>query len=356
MNKNIMKGFKSLFLLMTFLLISYNLNSQFLDGYFILDYEHKGGAYSNDTLVIYGDQGQFIYTLNNGSNWQQSFSGVYTQFLDCEIYRNELIFINNFGLLKGKVIDNKMKTFNINNLPSNSKVIKLFNENNKRLICLTSNGEVIILDDIYTQNNEVYKVKDNSFINPKIFYSEPYYLILDSNSIFYSTNLKDWNKNSFELNNNLLDCKKINGVNYLITKNEVLNFDENFNLIFKTNSEREISGLINYKDQILLLNSLPFVNDKDSLFFSTISGTNQIVNSNHFLDINKFISIGTYKINDLLIMEDEIFLFGTKKIIISLKNENFEIKSIMPFDLKRNVDAGQSLKFETEDIRSNKIK
>jgi len=350
MKIKINKNIKILYLILI-ILVNYNLNSQYLDGYYILDYEHKGGTFSNDTIVIYGDQGQFIYSLNNGANWQQSFIGAYTQFLDCEIYRNELIFINNFGLLKGKVIDNKMKTFNINNLPSNSKVIKLFNENNKRLICLTSNGEVIILDDIYTQNNEVYKVKDNSFINPKIFYSEPYYLILDSNSLFYSTNLKDWKENKIDIitKNEFLDYEKINEINYIITKNEVLKLDATFNLISKIDSERELSGIMNYNEQVLLVNNLPFINDKDTLFLSSINEKNQIITSNHFLDINKFLLINNYKINTLIKLKNEILLVGPKKLVISLKNDNFVIKSIMPFELNRNFGAGISLKFVSEE-------
>ncbi len=339
-------------IILSLFVINVKLTSQLINGYHKLDYDHKNGVCSNDTIILYGNEGEFIYSINNGLNWKQSYSGNSSEMNDCEIFRNQIVFLDNYGFKVGELGNNSWKNFNITGLPLNTKFTKLFNDNNERLVGITSDAKLYIFSDLNSDKYDIFNIANNNLISPKIIFSENNYLIIDQYSIYWSNDLINWSKREFNtLNYELLDYIEFNDYKYLITKNEVLKLNNSFEIISKIDLDikKDNIGFLKLKNNLLIINNIPFIKEMDTVYCNKILENDNIEPFNVYFFLNNLISIQRYNIASILKTKDSYLLVGSKKLIINLKEDEFELKSIMPNNILTDSQSGQRLKFVTED-------
>ncbi|MFY8161786.1 MAG: hypothetical protein ACOVNU_10690, partial [Candidatus Kapaibacteriota bacterium] len=323
-----------------------------INGYHKLNYDHKDGVSSNDTIIVYGAEGEFIYSTDNGINWKQSYCGaVSIEIYDCEIFRNEIIFLDNFGLRKGKIGKNLWSDIKIPNLPFSTSFKQLYNDNNERLIGITTDAKLYIIEDIYSEKHQEIIISKNNFINPKLIYSENNYIILDQYSIYWSNDLKEWNKKEFNsLNYTITDYEEFNGFSYLSTTKEIIKLDNNFEILtkFDIDSKKNNIGFIKENNKLFIVDDNPFVQAKDSIYLNEIKENDTIIPQMFYMFINKVLGFQRYNVKSLLKIKDEYLILGSSKLLISMKKGSYKIKSILARSVLQNASSGQRLKFETK--------
>ncbi|MFY8161613.1 MAG: hypothetical protein ACOVNU_09815, partial [Candidatus Kapaibacteriota bacterium] len=346
-----MKNLKYYLIIVLLFIFQYKSYPSFLrEGYYAINGNYLGGNVIGDTVFVYGNNGYFIYSVNEGENWLDSFSGGVKDIAKIITFQENIVVLQD-DYIKYK---HQLKSNNWQNIALNTKlksenndIVDIFNSNNQELIILTKSGEIYSSNKISGTFTLKYQIKDFDTIvkSGKINLIEDKFIISSGSTFFVFDN-------QFNLIVKItLDCKdciienikSYNVDEYIINSNNTIYFlDNEFNILRQFNFQQKIIGLITNTNEIKV-----FEQDSNNYWnpfkLYTIVN-NELKNYNYAFDRNKISNSEYVKVNTVIDTKFPLIV-GDNKLLINTdkKTENYyQLSSYIGSSFRTQIYGGSN--------------
>ena len=331
MKKNIL-----LFIGILIVLLNYKTYPSFFrEGYFAINDSFIGGNIIGDTTFIYGNNGYFIYSIDGGIQWNNSYSGGSESITKIIAFHTKIIVLQDNKIkYSEKINSNQWKDINLNKLLSSNSdfVVDLLNYNNS-IILLTKKGDLYQINDI--NGNADLKYSFNTISTKSKLFILENNIYFNNNNVIYILN-SEFNiiKEILLICNNCDDLKinKNNEEFILSTKSKIIILNYDFSIKKEFEFEKDILDVLFFDNKFVIYtkfnnNTKPFAKYQmlnDTLTEIEYNLNRNKVSSSDYLNINGIITNNK---------SNKIIMYGDFKLLINTQNNldsAFQIFSYLP--------------------------